>query len=64
VTISELVRAWAKELADASTGVYEFEDKLSYHLEKDISNGLLDDPLRNGSRLGVRVIGPGGQRIT
>jgi hypothetical protein len=61
VTVSELVRAWAKELADARTGVYEFEDKLSYQLEKDIINGLLDDPLRNGSRLGVRVIGPGGQ---
>jgi hypothetical protein len=62
VTVSELVSAWAKELADTRTGVYEFEDKLSYHLEKDIINGFLDDPLRNGSRLGVRVIGPGGQR--
>jgi hypothetical protein len=63
VTVSELVSAWAKELAAARTGVYEFEDKLSYHLEKDIINGFLDDPLRNGSRLGVRVIGPGGQRM-
>jgi hypothetical protein len=63
VTVSELVRAWAKQLADARTGVYEFEDKLSYHLERDIINGVLDDPLRNGSRLGVRVIGPGGQPI-
>src|SRR5262245_45352740 len=63
VNAFELVRAWAKELADARTGVYEFEDKLSYHLEKDIINGFLDDPLRNGSRLGVRVIGPGGRRM-
>jgi hypothetical protein len=61
LTVSQLVPAWAKELAHARTGVYEFEDKLSYHLEKDIINGFLDDPLRNGSRLGVRVIGPGGQ---
>jgi hypothetical protein len=61
LTISELLPAWAKELAaDARTSVYEFEDKLSYHLEKDIINGFLDDPLRNGSRLGLRVIGPGG----
>ena len=48
-------------MRDARTSVYEFEDKLSYHLEKDIINGFLDDPLRNGSRLGLRVIGPGGQ---
>jgi len=61
LTVSELVPAWAKELADARTSGYEFEDKLSYHLEKDVINGFLDDPLRNGSRLGLRVIGPGGQ---
>ena len=36
-------------------------DELWYHLEKDVINGLLDYPLRNGSRLGLRVIAPGGQ---
>jgi len=61
LTVSQLVPAWAKELADASTGVYEIQDKLWYHLEKDVIAGLLDDPLRNGSHLGLRAIAPGGQ---
>src|SRR5262245_33870442 len=60
LTVSQIVAAWAKELADARTGVYEIQDKLWHHLEKDVINGLLDDPLRNGSRVGLRVIGPGG----
>ena len=61
LTVSQLVPAWAKELADASTGVYEIQDKLWYQLEKDVINGLLDD--RNGSHLGLRTIAPGGQPI-
>ena len=63
LTVSQLVPAWAQELADASTSVYELRDTLWYHLEKDVINGLLDDPLRNGSRLGLRTIAPGGQPI-
>jgi hypothetical protein len=61
LSVAELVPAWAKELADASTSVYELKDKLWYQLEKDVINGFLDDPLRNGSRLGLRAIDPIGQ---
>jgi hypothetical protein len=61
LSVAQLVAAWAKELADASSSVYELQDKLWYQLEKDVINGLLDDPLRNGSRLGLRAIAPGGQ---
>jgi hypothetical protein len=61
LSVAELVTAWAKELADAGTTVYELRDKLWYDLEKDVINGFLDDPLRNGSRLGLRTIDPSGQ---
>jgi hypothetical protein len=60
LSVAELVPAWAKELADATTSVFEIRDKLWYDLEKDVINGLLDDPLRNGSRLGLRAIDPTG----
>jgi hypothetical protein len=60
LSVAQLVPAWAKELADATTSVYELRDKLWYHLEKDVINGFLDDPLRNGSRLGLRAIDPAG----
>jgi hypothetical protein len=60
LTLAQLVPAWVNELADATTSVGELRDKLWSHLEKDITNGFLDDPLRNGSRLGLRAIDPAG----
>ena len=48
-------------MTGATSLYYKFEDELYYQLENDTRNGLLDDPLRNGSRLGFRVIDPSGQ---
>jgi hypothetical protein len=59
-SVAQLVPAWAKELADATTSLYELEDELWYHLEKEVTNGSLDDPLRDGSRLGLGHIDPAG----
>lgn len=61
LSVAQLVPAWANELAHASSDVYAIQDKLWYDLEKDVIHGLLDDPLRNGSRLGVQTVAPGGQ---
>jgi hypothetical protein len=58
-SIAELVPAWAKELADATTSVHELEDELWYHLQQDVINGFLNDPLR-GSRLGLGAFDPAG----
>ena len=60
LSVAELVPAWAKELADDTPSFYELRDKLWYGLREDVTNGLLDDPLRDGSRLGLRVIDPAG----
>jgi hypothetical protein len=60
LSVAQLVPAWAKELAETTASFYDLRDKLWYHLEKDVINGLLDDPLRNGSRLGLRTIDPAG----
>jgi hypothetical protein len=58
LSVAQLVPDWAKELADATTSVHEVEDELRYRLEKDVTNGFLDDPRRDGSRLGLRIVGP------
>jgi hypothetical protein len=60
LSVAQLVPAWAKELADATTSVYELEERLWCDLEKEVTNGSLDDPLRDGSRLGLRAIDPAG----
>jgi hypothetical protein len=58
LTIAQLVRAWANELADANSSASQLESDLWHYLRDDVINGLFDDsgPLRNGSRLGLRVI--------
>jgi hypothetical protein len=58
LSVAQLVPAWAKELADATTSVHKLEEELWYELEKAVTNGSLDDPLRDGSRLGVGTIDP------
>ena len=62
MSVVDLISNWAKELAGGSLShYYELEDKLYYELENAARNGFLDDPLRNGSRLGFRVIDPSRQ---
>jgi hypothetical protein len=58
LTIAQLVPAWANELADANSSARQLEGDLWHYLREDVINGLFDDsgPLRNGSRLGLRVI--------
>jgi hypothetical protein len=63
-TLDQLVPAWAKELAGASSSVrFQWEDWLWYNLAKDIGNGLLDDSGAPGTgrASGVQVVTPGGQ---
>jgi hypothetical protein len=60
LSVAQLVPAWAKELAETTASFYDLRDKLWYDLREDVVNGFFDDPLRDGSRLGLRVIGPGG----
>jgi hypothetical protein len=60
LSIPQLVPAWANELADDTPSFYELRDKLWYGLREDVTNGLLDDPLRDGSRLGLGHIDPAG----
>jgi hypothetical protein len=58
LTIAQVVPAWANELADANSSASQIENDLWHYLREDVINGLFDDsgPLRNGSRLGLRVI--------
>ena len=58
LTIAQLVPAWANELAGANSSTSQVEGDLWHYLREDVINGLFDDsgPLRNGSRLGLRVI--------
>jgi hypothetical protein len=60
LTLSQLVPAWAKELADRNTSASEVEHDLWRYLYEDTINGLLDagGPLRNSTRRGVAIIGP------
>jgi hypothetical protein len=58
LTIAQLVHAWANELADTNNSASQLEGHLWHYLREDVINGFFDDsgPLRNGSRLGLRVI--------
>jgi hypothetical protein len=63
LTCSQLVRAWASELAESSTSANQVERDLEHFLVEDIVNGRLDEagPLEQGRRLGLRLITPKGQ---
>jgi hypothetical protein len=58
LTVAQLTRAWGDELAKA-----HYVQDLVHSLKEDIVNDRLDDsgPLRNGRRLGVRLITPEGK---
>jgi hypothetical protein len=60
LSVAQLVPAWAKELAETTASFYDLRDKLWYDLREDVVNGFLDDPLGDGSRLGLRAIDPAG----
>jgi hypothetical protein len=63
LTIDQLTRAWGPELARADRGGDAHEQDLVGLLLEDIINGRLDDvgPLRDGRRLGLRLITPEGR---
>jgi hypothetical protein len=63
LTLAQLVRAWAPELAGSKTNPTQVEHDLMHVLLEDIVNGRLDDagPLTNGQRLGLRFINDKGQ---
>jgi hypothetical protein len=61
MTVGQLVRAWARELAAPEGGdPQQFERDLLHTLMEDIVNGRLDNsgPFREGQRSGVRFITP------
>jgi hypothetical protein len=62
LTVAQLVRSWAPELA-AKTSSAQVEHDLMQGLIEDIVNGRLDDagPLTDGRRLGLRLITPEGR---
>lgn len=60
LTLGQLARAWGDELAKDERGRQHYVQDLVHRLKEDIVNDRLDDsgPLRNGRRLGVRLINP------
>jgi hypothetical protein len=62
LTLSQLVRAWASELAESGRSANQVEHDLTHFLVEDIVNGRLDQagPLEQGRRLGLRFITPDG----
>ena len=60
LTLAQLARAWGDELARDEQGRQHFVQDLVHSLKEDIVNGRLDDwgPLRDGRRLGLRLISP------
>jgi hypothetical protein len=63
LTVAQLTRAWGDELAKDERGRQHYVQDLVHSLKEDIVNDRLDDsgPLRNGRRLGVRLITPEGK---
>jgi hypothetical protein len=60
LTIAQLTGAWSPELAEGGEDPKQREQNLIHVLTEDIVNGRLDDsgPLREGRRLGLRLITP------
>jgi hypothetical protein len=60
LTLAQLARAWSSELAEGGEDPKQREQNLVHALTEDIVNGRLDDsgPLREGRRLGLRLITP------
>jgi hypothetical protein len=60
MTVAQLVRAWAGELAAPGFDPQQFERDLLHTLMEDIVNGRLDDsgPFREDQRSGLRLITP------
>ena len=58
LTLAQLKRAWGGELTKDERGRQDLIQDLLHMLKEDIVNGRLDDsgPLREGRRLGVRLI--------
>jgi hypothetical protein len=60
LTAAQLTKAWGAELAKDEANTSGHENNLLHILLEDIVNGRLDTcgPLRDGRRLGLRVITP------
>jgi Bacterial regulatory proteins, gntR family len=60
LTVNQLARAWAGELARAEKDPKRFEQDLAHLLLEDVANGRLDDagPFVEGQRLGLRIVTP------
>jgi hypothetical protein len=60
LTIDQLTRTWSPELVEIGGDPRQYEQDLRHILLEDIVNGRLDDsgPLREGQRLGLRLITP------
>jgi len=63
LTLAQLTRAWADELAQGERDRQHYAHDLAHMLKEDIINGRLDDsgPLCDGRRLGLRLITPEGK---
>src|SRR5262249_42302335 len=63
LTLAQLTRDWGGELAIDERGRQDLIQDLVHMLKEDIVNGRLDDsgPLRDGRRLGLRLITPENQ---
>src|SRR5262249_18807982 len=63
LTLAQLAHAWGDELAKDERGRQDLIQDLVHMLKEDIVNGCLDDsgPLREGRRLGLRLITPENQ---